>query len=400
MWHVKIVDGVLQQESGPLDPGASSRSLIELVSHALAADPGWRSADADLFEVGDVSGCGGSKTYKVAVTHSCTPQARPPAVALHCRLKPVADRTPYFVRRMAAATRIFSSEGLGPQRLAEGDGWHIDEWADGVTENIRGHSFRDSRGRPGTVEEWARIGELLAHVHQLPCDWFEEYRQEVISAHPRMAAAPRASHIWGYFSDMHNPQETFGPLMTERDDDQEDLFAEYLELGTLVCTHPVSARAVTTHGDFHHGNILDATGGLMCVDFEGTCVSQALQDLAYHFCGDGAKGSGRNPRKLAFLAAYLRGLGEDPEVLEPLLVECELASICFCGMARQLPPALGGGAHGTARAFRGRTRTEVSDLIGMWRRFVEEARDSTTLQEALKEEGLGPTVERWQDRNR
>ena len=400
MWHVKIVDGVLQQESGPLDPGASSRSLIELVSHALAADPGWRSADADLFEVEDVSGCGGSKTYKVAVTHSCTPQARPPAVALHCRLKPVADRTPYFVRRMAAATRIFSSEGLGPRRLAEGDGWHIDEWADGVTENIRGHSFRDSRGRPGTVEEWARIGELLAHVHQLPYDWFEEYRQEVISAHPRMAAAPRASHIWGYFSDMHNHQETFGPLMTEGDDDQEDLFAEYLELGTLVCTHPVAARAVTTHGDFHHGNILDATGGLMCVDFEGTCVSQALQDLAYHFCGDGAKGSGRNPRKLAFLAAYLRGLGEDPEVLELLLVECELASICFCGMARQLPPALGGGAHGTARAFRGRTRTEVSDLIGMWKRFVEEVRDSTTLQEALKEEGLGPTVERWQDRNR
>jgi hypothetical protein len=301
---------------------------------------------------------------------------------------------------MAVATKIFSSEGLGPQRLAEGDGWHIDEWADGVTENIRGHSFRDSRGRPGTVEEWTRIGELLAHVHQLPCDWFEEYRQEVISAHPRMAAAPRASHIWGYFSDMHDPQETFGPLMTEGDDDQEDLFAEYLELGTLVCTHPVAARAVTTHGDFHHGNILDATGGLMCVDFEGTCVSQALQDLAYHFCGDGAKGSGRNPRKLAFLAAYLRGLGEDPEVLEPLLVECELASICFCGMARQLPPALGGGAHGMARAFRGKTRAEVSDLIGMWRRFVEVVRDSTTLQEALKEEGLGPTVERWQDRNR
>ena len=73
---------------------------------------------------------------------------------------------------------------------------------------------------------------------------------------------------------------------------------------------------------------------------------------------------------------------------------------CFCGMARQLPPALGGGAHGTARAFRGRTRAEVSDLIGMWRRFVETVRDSVTLQETLKEEGLGPTVEIWQNLNR
>jgi len=390
------MDGVLQQEPGPLQPGASSRSLAELVSHALAVDLGWRSADADLVEVEDVSGCGGSKTYRVAVTHACTPQPRPPAVALHCRLKPVVDRASYFVRRMAAATRVFSTAGLGPRRLAAGDGWHIDEWADGAADNIRGHSFRDSRGRTGTVEEWARIGELLAHVHQLPCNWFEEYRQEVISAHPRMAAAPRASHIWGYFAHMHDPRESFGPLMAEGDDGREDLLAEYLELGALVCAHPVAARAVTTHGDFHHGNILDAAGGLLCVDFEGTCVSQAVQDLAYHFCGDGAKGSGRNPRKLAFLAAYLRVLGKDPDVLEPLLVECELASICFCGMARQLPPTLGGGAHGTARAFRGRTRAEVSGLIGLWRRFVEEVRDSVALQEELKTEGLGPTVERWQ----
>ena len=396
MWHVKIMDGVLQQEPGPLQPGASSRSLAELVSHALAVDLGWRSADADLVEVEDVSGCGGSKTYRVAVTHACTPQPRPPAVALHCRLKPVAGRASYFVRRMAAATRVFSTDGLGPRRLADGDGWHIDEWADGAADNIRGHSFRDSRGRTGTVEEWARIGELLAHVHQLPCNWFEEYRQEVISAHPRMAAAPRASHIWDYFAHMHDPRESFGPLMAEGDDGREDLLAEYLELGALVCAHPVAARAVTTHGDFHHGNILDAAGGLLCVDFEGTCVSQAVQDLAYHFCGDGAKGSGRNPRKLAFLAAYLRVLGKDPDVLEPLLVECELASICFCGMARQLPPTLGGGAHGTARAFRGRTRAEVSGLIGLWRRFVEEVRDSVALQEELKTEGLGPTVERWQ----
>ena len=41
MWHVKIVDGVLKQEPGPLEPGASSRSLAEFVSHALAAEPGW-----------------------------------------------------------------------------------------------------------------------------------------------------------------------------------------------------------------------------------------------------------------------------------------------------------------------------------------------------------------------
>jgi hypothetical protein len=72
MWHVKIVNRVLQKEPGFLEPGASSRLLAELVSHALAASPGWRSADADLVKVEGVSGCGGSKTYKVTATHACT----------------------------------------------------------------------------------------------------------------------------------------------------------------------------------------------------------------------------------------------------------------------------------------------------------------------------------------
>ena len=107
-------------------------------------------------------------------------------------------------------------------------------------------------------------------------DRFEEYRQEIISVHPKVAEVSRASHIWGYFMDMQDPGETFGPLMAEGQDDQECLLASYLELGALVCVHPVTARIMTTHGDFHHGNILDAAGRqLLCVGFEGTCVSQA-----------------------------------------------------------------------------------------------------------------------------
>ena len=36
-----------------------------------------------IFEVEDVSGCGGSKTYKVAATRVYSPQPRPSSVALH-----------------------------------------------------------------------------------------------------------------------------------------------------------------------------------------------------------------------------------------------------------------------------------------------------------------------------
>ena len=49
-------------------------------------------------------------------------------------------------------------------------------------------------------------------------------------------------------------------------------------------------------------------------------------------------------------------------------------------------------------AFRGRTRAEVSCIIGLWRRFVTGVRGSAELQEELKAGGLGPMVERWQGR--
>ena len=56
------------------------------------------------------------------------------------------------------------------------------------------------------------------------------------------------------------------------------------------------------------------------------------------------------------------------------------------------------GVHGTAWAFSGRIRAEVSCIIGLWRRFVTEVRGSAELQEELKAGGLGPMVERWQGR--
>ena len=75
-------------------------------------------------------------------------------------------------------------------------------------------------------------------------DRFEEYRQEIISVHPKVAEVSRASHIWGYFMDMQDAGETFGPLMAEGQDDQECLLASYLEFGR-ACLHTPG------HGTYH-----------------------------------------------------------------------------------------------------------------------------------------------------
>ena len=45
--------------------------------------------------------------------------------------------------------------------------------------------------------------------------------------------------------------------------------------------HPLGARVVTCHGDFHPSNYIQRSDGLVCVHLEFACVSRAVTDLAY-----------------------------------------------------------------------------------------------------------------------
>jgi Ser/Thr protein kinase RdoA (MazF antagonist) len=61
------------------------------------------------------------------------------------------------------------------------------------------------------------------------------------------------------------------------------LAALWADGGALAPVHPISARLVTTHGDFHPGNICARHGDggrLQLIDLDCACVSAAVFDLA------------------------------------------------------------------------------------------------------------------------
>ena len=89
--------------------------------------------------------------------------------------------------------------------------------------------------------------------------------------------------------------------------------SEFQTAFTNVEILPVSyagQRIVTTHGDFHPGNIIVSNMHgiffIKVVDFEQSHVSFAIQDISYCF---GAKTFKHKETKLAFAEAYLKELG-------------------------------------------------------------------------------------------
>ena len=90
-------------------------------------------------------------------------------------------------------------------------------------------------------------------------------------------------------------------------------FSEFQTAFTNVEVLPVSyagQRIVTSHGDFHPGNIIVSNMHgkkvIKVVDFEQSHVSFAIQDISYCF---GAKSFKHKETKLAFAEAYLKELG-------------------------------------------------------------------------------------------
>ena len=98
---------------------------IELVMTAMAdLDPtGWGTLSASEIEIKDLSGKGGSRTFRVSAPEGSS--AVPPKLALHSRGENHDD---FFMRRMAAAQQALAEHGLAPPRILEGKDWTIEPW--------------------------------------------------------------------------------------------------------------------------------------------------------------------------------------------------------------------------------------------------------------------------------
>ena len=136
-------------------------AIAALVAEAL---PSWAGIDAEEIEVSEVSGHGGSKTFKVAAP----PDGgfEPPVVALHSRSEAVTSED-VSEKRLEAASAALTAVGATPRRLAQGGDWYIVAWAG----KALGGPFSSCDAKPD------ELGKLMvAHL----CRQFDRKRASTI----------------------------------------------------------------------------------------------------------------------------------------------------------------------------------------------------------------------------
>ena len=147
------------------------------------------------------------------------------------------------------------------------------------------------------------MGQLLARLHAVPTDWFEPFRQQVCSSQPRFSGVPPDSPLWSRASANIGTSSGDGiiPQLCELDMAGFDTFVRSIPAPRTA----EARRVVTTHNDFHEGNVIwsQDRARLFVVDFAGASVSCAAVDLRWGCRNVGLVLGAAGQR--AFIAGYL-----------------------------------------------------------------------------------------------
>lgn len=246
---------------------------------------------------------------------------------------------------------------MAPELLATGSNYWIDSWDNLVSSSDL------------SVESEKTIGQILARVHEIPTEWFDEAKAQYIEEEPAAVTFPAGSLAW-----LHIHRELFKAVPAESDESK-------YEYATAVTTdHPIGGRIVTTHGLFYSGHIINlgeehGEDWFRCINFANTCVTHAIHDIAYGICNmslDQIK---------AFLSGYLEettGQEASEEEIRSLWLEAELYKLTLWHNGGVLD--LGSIEH--------ETEEEVMKLIAAIQNFMEFVRNSEEAQNELLENGL------------
>ena len=255
---------------------SSDKAVVREVMQCMQAVPGSTNLSDELkaqfrcfvgagtedLQVKKNSGFGGSSTFKVALGDA--------AVCVHV-YGPAFAGTPVddlFKSRVRKAQAAYSAAGIASPRIGEWSGGFVEPWISG-----------GAIGVP-TGTDWAQVlseekcealGALLASVHKVPQEWFEEWRQATRQQFPQLddAGVGTASYLW-------KDAGLVGPPL-----------ASWLDKATLEVfenTGPWAASEagkaiVSVHGDFHLANMLIGSDSYLVCDFENSGVGPAVGDL-------------------------------------------------------------------------------------------------------------------------
>ena len=237
---------------------------------------------------------------------------------------------PYQLRIQKSATEAFAAEGLSPKRLLdEDDRFYINEWIKDAEECAEENMVN--------VDLVQKLGKLLAKIHTVKSDWYAPYYQELLENYPEPADVPRGSSFW-YLTARSWPLLFGCEHKGSMDKWIKRLihgYKTYLEC-EIQPVSPAGQNIVTTHGDYHLGNIVRShSEGFKVVDFEQTHVSSAIQDITYFFF---ALSSIFKPRhiRLEFCEAYLKEMGYPSEESDAFTLALD-AERCFLSVGFMSP---------------------------------------------------------------
>lgn len=327
-------------------------ALIRFVINVMVHH-GWRDVEQSHVILKSCSGFEG-KTFEVRIDGQSSSLD---AVALHI-LQPHVAVDEISKGRRAAAQKLFSEHSLAPRCLAKGCDWFIDPWSGSTIGRVY------ELNRPGGVAAATpeELGELLAKIHEMPTDWFDEWREQLCNRTPALRSADFNSHIWPF---------TAMQLV-------KDFPPDALSLWCSVGPKPTSfagARAVTSHSDFHPANIVRTQNGLQVIDFGFTCVTCAAKDLAwaceYYLHG--------RAEKRAFASAYLKacGLPASFEDVDDLCLDAERFAL----------HSFGGVLHGQLNNLKHDLQHGLDEYFP-FAAIAEDSLASPSLREDILEHGL------------
>eukprot|EP00947_MAST-08B_sp_MAST-8B-sp1_P001676 g1676.t1 len=209
-------------------------------------------------------------------------------------------------------------------------------------------------------------------MHQLPTTWFSPFKQEVIERDPWAADVPIGSRLWLYLTVPCGAAEAKAMEYMELN---PEFRAQYADLGPFTPQHPLAAKLVTSHHDYHPGNLLDLHNGsgLRIIDLETCGVDHAIHDLMAAL----ASCSFDTSKSHAFLTGYLDALGHATTAkdITMLLLDAHLFA-AFSVRVWMSPPG-----------FLGLSSQEAMDRLESWRAYARAVRASESEQAELLKVG-------------
>ena len=280
---------------------------------------------------------------------------------------------PYQLHIQKIATESFSSAGLSPKRLTEeDDSFFINEWikdAKKFDENDINLDFAK------------KVGALLAKIHSIDTNWYMPHYQKLMKDYPDLSNIPLGSTFW-YLMGRNWPL-MFGVehkgSMDKWIKQLIDGYDKYLEC-EIKPVSPASQNIVTTHGDYHIGNIvMSPSEGLKVVDFEQTHVSSAIQDITYFFFATSSIFKTMDIR-IAFCASYLKEMGYPSEESDAFALALD-AERCFLSVGFMSPLF-------QAFVFNEKLDEEIEADLKRLKYFADLSLNSQHLAEKLLETGI------------